>query len=151
MEEREMASSREDLRQAELAKAYVRVVDNLLVADGWSDGKVWGTYWVRPNGTHRRVRSAYLPDRATRAEAEADLAAWRRKRLPVTFQDRMRRAERYRAEAAVAERKSVDRRHGADYRAEMVEKVAELLALAEHELELGREQDPGGAAEWAAR
>jgi len=42
--------------------------------DDGPSGRSWGTYWRMPNGSLRRLRS--LPIRATREEAEHDLAAY---------------------------------------------------------------------------
>lgn len=47
------------------------------VSDGISRGQYWFTCYRRQNGSLRRVCSPKLPIRATKEEAERDLAAWR--------------------------------------------------------------------------
>jgi hypothetical protein len=45
----------------------------LFVADGISAGKNFGTFFRKPTGNLKRVRSPHLPMRANRAEAQDDL------------------------------------------------------------------------------
>ncbi len=40
----------------------------------------WGVWFVRADGSRRRVSSPNLPVRQTREEAEADLERWKRER-----------------------------------------------------------------------
>ncbi len=63
-----------------------------IVSDGISQGRWWTTFRRQPNGSLRRVRSAALPERPTREEAEHDLACWLYDRAPMTREHRQRRA-----------------------------------------------------------
>jgi hypothetical protein len=51
-------------------------IGQLVISDGISKGKTWGTYRQLPNGSLKRVVSPQLPLRATKSQAEADLATW---------------------------------------------------------------------------
>jgi len=46
------------------------------VHDDGLDGKAYGSAWRALSGSWHRYRSLYLPMRATRAEAQADLDAY---------------------------------------------------------------------------
>jgi hypothetical protein len=52
----------------------------LFVDDGISDGKWFATFYRKPNGSLKRFVSPYLPERATRAQAQTDLDAYARER-----------------------------------------------------------------------
>lgn len=53
-------------------------IEKLFISDGISDGKQWGTFERKPNGSLRRIKSKYLPMRPTKEKAKADLAAYLR-------------------------------------------------------------------------
>lgn len=46
------------------------------ISGGNPANRKWATYERKPNGSLRRVKSKYLPLRATKEEAEEDLAEW---------------------------------------------------------------------------
>ncbi len=58
----------------------------LFVSDGISGGTSWATYRRGPSGSLQRVKSPALPLRATRQEAEHDLAVWLEAKHPTPHQ-----------------------------------------------------------------
>ncbi len=55
--------------------------ENLIISDGLTRGRKWGTYRQGPKGDLHRVVSPYLPLRETRQEALGDLRAWLNKHI----------------------------------------------------------------------
>ncbi len=81
-----------------------------IVSDGISNGATWATYRRRRNGSLQRVKSPHLPLRATREQAEHDLAVYLAEQAPARRQDRARRAARlFRFAESAMRRGEVDR------------------------------------------
>lgn len=107
-----------------------------IVSDGLSKGTTWATYRQTATGALHRVKSPYLPLRATREEAERDLAVWLYNRAPRKREDRARRAGQLMAQASTALSHARRTRNPLHQR-QLIDDAYELFVRAWHELELG--------------
>jgi len=67
------------MQQAECGTQTVYYTDGkreFFVHDGISLGISWGTFWRKPDGSLRQVKSPWLPTRCNRSLAQADLEDW---------------------------------------------------------------------------
>ena len=62
--------------RGETVYTHPKTGEEYVISDGISEGRSWGTYTRRPNGSLKRVVSPKVPVRASREEAEADLKRW---------------------------------------------------------------------------